>query len=369
MALRTETSAADSLDPNEESIRGNIQDMKVFAASLTMEDLKTGNWFALLLGHALQQYRTKVDGAYFDAKYPGMPRDAVVDARISLAARYAALEGGISASAYTGAVAATIGTAGGASPITASAAVLSFSIDLFATTALQLRLAYDISVLYRINIDLNDPEDLWKFLRIAFAIKAAEAAEGAVAKSVPMFVRPLIKRIFSGSTLASVRSLPVVGKHLLQRNLIKFTIPAVTIPLSTAVNYWTARAAGNFAKNAYRAEADLRQRTQHLAEKAPAHRACLWIAWLVFTVDGPVNETETAMMRHLIASMESVHGVIDTELTEVVTVNAAEVWELVEGLGAERAGLHRLGVAAAEVDGEINKLERSVLDQLATYCM
>ena len=68
---------------------------------------------------------------------PGCPsiRDAVVEARIKLAARYAALEGGLSASAYTGAVAATIGSAGGASPLTASAAVLSFSADLFATTA------------------------------------------------------------------------------------------------------------------------------------------------------------------------------------------------------------------------------------------
>src|SRR5690348_12650975 len=130
--------AGDVTEADEGSVRRNYQEMKEFASGLTADDLKSGDWFAKLLSHALHQYRDKVDAAYFDDKYPGMPRDAVVEARIKLAARYAALTGGLSASAYTGAVAATIGSAGGASPLTASAAVLSFSVDLFSTTALQL---------------------------------------------------------------------------------------------------------------------------------------------------------------------------------------------------------------------------------------
>jgi hypothetical protein len=45
-----------------------------------------------------------------------------VDQRIKMAARYAALEGGLSASAYSAAVVATLGSAGGASPVMLPAA-------------------------------------------------------------------------------------------------------------------------------------------------------------------------------------------------------------------------------------------------------
>ena len=70
--------------------------MKEFASGLTSEDLKSGDWFTKLLAHALHQHRDRVDSEYFERRYPGMPRDAIVEARIKLAARYAALAGGLS---------------------------------------------------------------------------------------------------------------------------------------------------------------------------------------------------------------------------------------------------------------------------------
>ena len=362
------TELDEGTDAEGGSVRHQYQEMKEFASGLTSEDLKSGDWFTKLLAHALHQYRDRVDSEYFERRYPGMPRDAIVEARIKLAARYAALAGGLSASAYTSAVAGTIGSGGAASPLTASAALLSFSADLFSTTQLQFRLAYDIAVLYRIPIDFDDPEDLWRFIRTAFAIKAGEAAESAVAKAVPALIRPLIKKFFSGSVLATAKSLPVVGKYLLQRNVIKFAIPAIGIPASTAVNYWSTRVAGNHARSTYRAEAAIREQARRLVDDAPSHRASLWVAWLVVTADAKANETETTMMRHLISMMDSVHGVVDAELSEVVTVDRDFVWSLVSEVQAGRPGLHRIGVAAAEVDGKINSHEREVLAELAARC-
>ena len=358
----------DAQDAESRSVRHLVGEMKEFAGGLTVDDLRNGQWFSRLLSGALRQYREKVDSEYFERRYPGMPRDAVVDARIRLAARYAAIEGGLSASAYTGAVAATIGTAGGASPITGSAALLSFSVDLFATTTLQLRMAHDIAVLYRIPIDFADPEDVWRFIRTAFVIRVGETAETAVAKLVPVFLRPLIKKFYSGSVLAGARTLPVIGKHLLQRNVIKFAIPAVGIPASTLVNHWTTRVAGNHARHVYRTEAGIREQARRLVKDAPPHRAPLWVAWLVMTADAAANETETTMMRHLIESMSASHGVRDAELGEVITVDRDFVWELVGEVDEGRSSLHRIGVAAAEVDGAINAREQEVLAELAARC-
>lgn len=349
-------------------IRRHYEEMKELAADLTIDDLKSGSWFAKLLSHALKQYREKVNWEYFEQKYPGMPRDGIVNARIKMAARYAALEGGLSASAYTGAVAATIGTAGGASPITGSAALMSFSADLFSTTTIQLRLAYDIAVLYRIPIDFNDPEDLWRFIRVAFAVKGAGDAAGAATKGVPMVVRPLIRKIYSGATLSAGRSLPVIGRYLLQRNVIKFALPAVGIPLATSMNYWSTKVAGKYARSVYREEAAIREQATRLVKNAPAHRVVLWVAWLVMSADDKINETETTLMRHLVSMMETTHGIVDAGLREVVNIDRDFVWSLVEEVEDNRQSLHRLGVAAAEVDGKINSPERKVLAELKARC-
>ena len=59
--------------------------------------------------------------------------------------------------------------------MTVPAAVVTVMIDVAFITRLQLRLAYDVAVLYRIPIDLSDPDDMWKLIRVAFTIKGGEA--------------------------------------------------------------------------------------------------------------------------------------------------------------------------------------------------
>src|SRR6478672_6243082 len=119
---------ARTVPPDDEStaddgaVRRELNRVKSFVAELSLDDLRQGAWFAKLLRFSLDRYVHEANADYFNGKYPNLPADAVVQARIQLAARYAGIEGGVSAGAYTGAVAATIGTGGGASPLTLPAA-------------------------------------------------------------------------------------------------------------------------------------------------------------------------------------------------------------------------------------------------------
>lgn len=148
-----------------------------------------------------RRYAEKVDWQYFQERYVGVTADAIVDQRIKMAARYAALEGGLSAGAYSAAIAATLGSLGGASPAAVPAAVATFMVDVAYITRLQLRLAYDIAVLYRVPLVLSDPGDMWKLIRVAFTIKSGEMVREGVTKAVPLMMRPVIKRFYSGWTL------------------------------------------------------------------------------------------------------------------------------------------------------------------------
>jgi hypothetical protein len=359
-----------STSSEREQVREELSRLQRFARGLRLDEIRHGTWFSELVRHTLDQYVREVGAAYFQRKYPGLPADAVVRARIDLAARYAGIEGGLSAGAYTGLVAATIGSGGGASPLTLPAAGASFVLDLLYVSQLQLKLAYDVAVLYRVPLDLEDPEDLWKLIRIAFLIKGGEAGRGVVGKGVPALVRPVLKKLYSGGTLAAAKSLPVIGKYLLQRNVIKFTIPAIGVPLSIAVNSWSTRTAGAYAVRVFRREAAVVEAARRMTADTEHRAELLWVLWMVIKADGLVHEHERLLLKHVTAILRDPESelVALTELESTVNLQRNRVWALIEAAEGDLRPIYAAAVEAAAVDGKINVNELTVLRRLAAHC-
>ena len=367
-----ENPAPPSIAGDDEAARAVVEaersEIREFVKELTMDEIKSGSWFTKLLSHAMSSYTTKVDWAYFQEKYKGVPADGIVDQRIKMASRYAAIEGGLSASAYTGAIAATIGSAGGASPIIVPAAVVTVMVDVAYITQLQLRLAYDIAVLYRVPLDLSDPDDLWKLIRVAFTIKGGEVAREGVVKVVPVLVRPLIKRFYSKGVLAAAKGLPVVGKFLLQRTVIKVGIPLVGIPIAVVVNRYTTQITGRHARAVFRNEARVIEVATSLTERTKHPRLMLWVAWLVINADGKISDDEALLMRHLTRLAHERHEVVDDELAEVVEVDPESVWRRLGTEPGHLSDIVEAGTKVAEIDGKINASERRILAELTERC-
>ncbi|MES9525409.1 hypothetical protein [Streptomyces capoamus] len=343
-------------------------EIKDFVKGLSADDIKSGNWFTKLAAHAMNSYTEKVDWQYFQDRYAGVPADAVVDQRIKMAARYAALEGGLSAGAYTATVAATIGSLGGASPATVPAAVATMMVDVAFLTQLQLRLAYDVSVLYRVPLDVHDPEDLWKLIRVAFTIESGEAAREGVAKAVPALVRPLVKRFYSGSVLTAGKALPVVGKSLLQRNVIKIGIPLVGVPLAVLLNRYTTLLAGRHARAVFRNEARVIVIARGLSERSRHPQLMLWVAWLVIRANARIADDEALLMRHLVRLVRERHEVVDEQLAQVVDIDAAEVWKRVDAEPGDLGDVLDAAERVATVDGDVTSREKAVLKELRERC-
>jgi hypothetical protein len=298
-------------DADRESVEHERAELREFVKGLSPDDVKSGNWFTKLIAQALSSYTNKVDWRYFQEKYQGVPADGIVEERIKMASRYAALEGGLSAAAYSAAVAATIGSGGGASPLTLPAAAATLMLDLTYITRLQLRLAYDISVLYRVPLDPSDPDDMWKLIRVAFTIKGGEVAREGDTKSVPLVVRPLIKRFYSKGVLTAAKGLPIVGKYLLQRNVIKIGIPLVGVPVSVLLNRYTTMVAGRHARVVFRNEARMIELAEKLTNRSQHPQLMLWVAWLVIKADNKIGDDETLLMRHLVRIVRDHHQVVD----------------------------------------------------------
>lgn len=344
------------------------EELREFVTGLSADDIKSGGWFTKLLAQSLRTYTEKVDWRYFQDRYRRLPPDAIVEQRIRMASRYAAIEGGLSASAYTGAVAATIGTLGGASPATVPAAAATLMVDLAYTTRLQLHLAYDISVLYRVPLDATNPDDLWKLIRVAFTIKNGEVVREGVLKTVPAMMRPVIKRFYSKQVLKAAKGLPFVGKYLLQRNAIKVGIPLVGVPLAVVLNRQTTLIAGRHAREVFRNEAHTIEVAKNLAMQTKHPECLLWVAWLVTMADEKTSEGEANLLRHLVRFVKERHQVVDNELAHLITLDPDEVWRRLAAENGDKSDLVVAASKIAGIDGRVTSREHAVIAEIKRHC-
>ena len=364
----SEEVGAEVAESDEDAVERERAEVREFVKGLSGDDIKSGGWFTKLLAGAFASYTRKVDWTYFQDKYEGLPADAVVDQRIKMAARYAAIEGGLSASAYTGAIAATIGTGGGASPATLPAAVATVMVDVVYITQLQLKLAYDVAVLYRVPLDPDDPDDLWKLIRVAFTIKGGEVAREGVVKAVPVLVRPLIKKFYSKGVLQAAKGLPIVGRYLLQRNAIKIGIPAVGVPLSVVLNRYTTLVAGRHARAVFRNEARILELAQRLMNETRHPQLALWVAWAVIDADKRMSDDEALLLRHLVRLAKERHDVVDEQFARVVEVDLDVLWRRLDAEEGDLSDLRDLARRVAAVDGPASMAEQALIDAIDEHC-
>ena len=361
-AVDAEADATNAAD--RKVVEDERAELRKFVSGLSPDDIKSGGWFTKLSAQALSSYTDKVTWQYFQERYEGVPADAIVDQRIKMASRYAALEGGLSASAYSAAIIFTMGSFGGSSPATVPAAIATVMVDVAYITRLQLRLAYDVAVLYRVPLDMSDPDDLWKLIRVAFTIKSGELAREGVIRAVPVLIRPLIKRFYSRGVLAAARGLPFVGKFLLQRNVVKIGIPLVGIPLSVVLNRYTTLLAGRHAQAVFRNEARVIELAENLSERSQHPQLMLWVAWLVIMADGKIADEEALLIRHLVRLVRDQHEVVDEQLARLVDIDPAEVRRRLDAESGDLSDILDVANRVASVDGAVNALEKSVIAEL-----
>jgi tellurite resistance protein len=351
-------------------VRHELDKLRGLAQRISVEEVRQGEWFARLLKFSLDSYAQETDAAHFDALYPGLSVEEKVRARIELAASSASVAGALTAGAYTGALAATLGTRGAASAVTLPAAGASFVLDLMFVSHLQLRLAYDIAVISGVPLDLDDPEDLWRLIRVAFLPSDRPTRWDALAKGAPVVLRPLLSKLLAADPAAAAKSLPAMGRFLLQRSALKFAIPGVGVPLSIGVNYWSAKVAGRQAAAVFRREARIMATARRITGPDVDHVELLWVLWLVAKADGVVHENERLLLKHVAALV----GDLNSELTALAGLDATVDFDLKPSVSipafvsGDKTALYAAAVAAAAVDGSVEPNELSRLRKLAAHC-
>jgi hypothetical protein len=148
--------------------------------------------------------------------------------------------------------------------------------DITYTTRLQFRSVYDLSVLHRAPLLVDDADDCLLILRSALGIAVGEAAGDLVkpvgAKAVAYNVRRLLRsgvRKFITQLLRKI--LGPIARKITEKALMRILVPGINIPLSSALNHAFTK------KMLQRAERAMRRRGAiiqpilrlHAAEREP----------------------------------------------------------------------------------------------------
>lgn len=347
-----------------------LSDLKEAVQAFGIQSIKDGTWFTKFLQSCLTSYEQKISEqggvAYLREKYPGLPTDAVAAKLCELAEHYAAVAGGLSGAAASAAVVtAGMGTA---------AAITGIMVEVFYTVRLQLRLMYDLHLLYGIPLNSNDPEELMRLFGVIYGVKAAEVGGLGVKAYGPEVVRAQLFRLINGNTpviqAAAKKVLgPRIAKQITQKAIIKAAVPIVGVGISAGWNYATTRMLGVRVRHDVRVIAALKEETQRLqgniGRNEKAEKAILEGLMALALADCNFDDKEQEVYQAFLKQL-SLPGDDVQQLAEKIDVDLEETCAALKTIQdpTSQEAVARSFCLIAAADGELQSAEQKVLEQL-----
>ena len=361
-----------SFDPEEvkQGILIEISDLKETAQAFGFDAIKNGTWFVEFLKSCLSSYEERMmaqgGAAYLRGKYPGLPTDAIATKLCELAESYAAVAGGLSGAMASAAVL----TAGAGIP----AAIVGVMAEVLYTVRLQLRLAYDLHLLYGMPLEAGDPEDLTKLFAVVYGVKSAEVGGLGLKAYGPEVARAQIFRLIHGNTQAIQAAAgqvlgPRIAKQITQKAMIKTAVPIVGTGISAGWNYVTTHMMGIRVRHGVRVGAALREQTMRLQGKIGrnerAELAVLEGLMALALVDQNFEDKEKEVyltfLKQLALPQEEIERLalkIDPDLDAVCNALATIEDE------ASKEPIARCFSLISAADGQVTPAEEQLLQQL-----
>jgi RNA polymerase subunit RPABC4/transcription elongation factor Spt4/tellurite resistance protein len=347
----------------KDQVSSELDTAKQLAKSLNFDEVKSGEWFIGLLRKVIQTYDRNARATYFQQKYPGLPPDDIADILTTVTVRYATIAGAVAGAAATANQIAALSSAG----MTAALFVGSIGAEMLYLSQIQMRLVLDLSVVYDLQLDPEDPEDILMIFGYALGVtptemigKGLQIAAGAGAKGA-------VKKYISKGTLQALQDFARrLGFKILQRTILKYAVPVASAAVGSSYNYATTKSVGRIAKahlkNRGKVTDELRvlvsrQNTYDLAFPA----AVMYVA----QVDGQFSAKEKEFYRAMLSRMSfDEHTQMEFQKLIASEDNILEAMGKIEDEEV-RCSLMETLVLMAICDGELAEKEREFLGSVA----
>lgn len=353
--------------PEEETIKARVSEgldeARQLAKTLDFEQVKSGEWFIKLLQKVVYAYDRNARAEYFQQKYPGLPPDDIADILTSVTSRYAAVAGGIAGAAATSAQITTLSTAGMTAPLFVGA----IGTEMIYLSRIQLLLVLDLSVVYDLQLDPEDPEDVLMVFGYAMGVAPAEVIGTAALQAARGGTSTLVKKYISKNVLKAIQDFArKLGFKILQRTILKYAVPVASAAVGGGYNYVSTRALGGIAKSHFKNRRKFTGELLTLVSRKNTYDLVFPAAAMyVANLDGELSSEERELYRAMLSRMSFVEHTPD-EFQKLLDdeANLVEVAAGIEDREVRRT-LMAVMVLMAVCDGELAKKEREFLTNIA----
>ncbi|MGC1379129.1 MAG: TerB family tellurite resistance protein [Anaerolineales bacterium] len=291
--------------PDDEHVKAQVskemEDAKTFAKTLNFEEVKSGEWFLKLLQQVVRAYDRNAKAAYFQKKYPGLSPDEIADILILVTVKYAAIAGALAGVAASASEFATLSSAG----LTVSLFVGSIGAEMLYLSNIQMRLVLDMSVLYDLQLDTEDPEDILLIFGYALGIAPAEGLGKGLQVAARASTTSAVKKVFSNTTLDALQKFAQkLGFKILQRTIVKYAVVGVSVAVGSGYNYIATKSVGEIAKTHFKNMGKVTDELRAVISKQNVYDLAIPAAAMFMAqVDGNVSPKEMELYRAMLSRM------------------------------------------------------------------
>ena len=290
---------------DDESLKAQVSkeldEAKALAKSFDFEKVKNGEWFLTLLKQVVNAYDRNARAAYFQKKYPGLPSDEIADILTSVTVRYATIAGAVAGVAASANEIAALGSGG----MTVALFVGTIGAEMLYLSSIQMRLMLDMSVIYDLQLDPEDPEDILMVFGYALGVAPTELLGKGLQVAARAGTESGIKKVVTkGTREAVVKFAARLGFKIGQKTIIKYAVPVASAAIGSGYNFISTKSVGQIAKLHFKNRGKVtdelravvsRQNTYDLAVPA----AAMFMA----QVDGNVSPKEKELYRAMLSRM------------------------------------------------------------------
>ncbi len=346
-----------------DQVSEGLDEAKRFARTLDMEQVKSGQWFVELLQKVVHAYDRNARAEYFGRKYPGLSPDEIADVLTSVTARYATVAGGVAGVAATSTQLATLTTAGMTAPLFVGA----IGAEMIYLARIQLRLVLDLSVVYDLQLDPDDPEDVLMVFGYALGIAPTELLGTAASKAAGGGAKTLVKKYVSKEVLRAIQDFArKLGFTILQRTIIKYAVPVASAAVGGGYNYIATRSIGRIAKAHFRNRGKFTGELQSLVSRQNTYDLVFPAAAMYMAnLDGELSTKERDLYRAMLSRMTfSEHTQAEFRRLVDDETNLIDAAAGIEDDDLRRSLMDVLALMAV-CDGELAEKEREFLTTIA----
>ena len=347
----------------EKQVSTELSQAKEFAKATKIDDVKSGQWFISLISKFASTYDRNVRAEYFQKKYPGLSPDEIADILIGVTVKYATIAGGVAGAAITANQIALLSTAG------ATAALMAGSIggEMIYLARIQMRLVLDISVLYDLQLDPNDPEDILMVFGYALGIVPTELVGKGLQKVAAAGTQQAITKYVSKGTLKAFQAFGKrIGMKILQRSIIKYAVPIVSAAMGSTYNYFTTKTIGQISKSHLRSRGKVTDELRLLISKKNNYHIIFPAAILFMAyADGKFKAEEKELYKAVLSRLNlEDYEQADFQRLLSKEENILEAMYDIEDISI-RETLIKVMALMAIYDGELALEERDLLKRAA----